>query len=61
MQDTSWIVWGAIWAYTCYKMAHNRGRSELLGALLGFVFGLFAVAGYAIAGHKRSEDEQPSK
>ena len=33
-------------------MAENRGRDATLGAILGALFGLLAVIGYAIAGHK---------
>ena len=47
------LIGAVLWAYVCYKMALNRGRDGTLGALLGFMFGLFSVAGYAIAGQKK--------
>ena len=34
-------------------MAENRGRDATLGAILGVLFGVFAVIGYAIAGDKK--------
>ena len=44
-----WILWG----YICYRMAEKRGRDTFLAAILGALFGVFAVIGYAIAGNKR--------
>lgn len=41
-----------LWGYICYKMALKRGRDATLGAVLGALFGVFAVIGYAIAGDK---------
>ena len=41
-----------MWGYICYRMAEKRGRDAGLGAILGALFGLFAVIGYAIAGDK---------
>ena len=41
-----------LWGYICYKMAEKRGRDIFLAAILGALFGLFAVIGYAIAGDK---------
>ena len=42
-----------LWGYICYKMAEKRGRDTFLAAILGALFGVFAVIGYAIAGDKR--------
>jgi RsiW-degrading membrane proteinase PrsW (M82 family) len=47
------IVFAVLWAYVCYKMAQKRNRDVVLAAFLGFMFGLFAVIGYAIAGEKK--------
>lgn len=47
------LVFIALWAFVCYKMAEKRGRNAVLGAVLGALFGLFAVIGYAIAGDKK--------
>ena len=41
-----------LWGYICYRMAEKRGRDAILAAILGALFGLFAVIGYAIAGDK---------
>jgi F0F1-type ATP synthase assembly protein I len=41
-----------LWGYICCKMAEKRHRDPIIGALLGAIFGLFAVIGYAIAGDK---------
>jgi F0F1-type ATP synthase assembly protein I len=41
-----WLILGAIVA----SMAQKRGRSAIIGLLLGLIFGIFAVIGYAIAG-----------
>ena len=42
----------ALWSYICYKMAEKRNRDVIIGAILGALFGVFAVIGYAIAGNK---------
>jgi len=42
-----------LWGYICYKMAEKRGRDTFLAAVLGALFGIFAVIGYAIAGDKQ--------
>lgn len=41
-----------LWGYVCYRMAEKRGRDTFLAAILGALFGLLAVIGYAIAGDK---------
>ena len=41
-----------LWGYICYRMAEKRGRDTTLAAILGALFGVFAVIGYAIAGNK---------
>ena len=48
-----------LWGYICYKMARKRGRDEQLAAILGALFGLFAVIGYWIAGYKNDNDITP--
>lgn len=42
-----------LWGYICYKMAEKRGRDTFLAAILGALFGVIAVIGYAIAGDKQ--------
>ena len=44
------LIVSAIWGYICFKMAEKRGREKWLGLLLGFLFGIFALFGYLIAG-----------
>ena len=46
------LLVAVLWGYICYKMAEKRGRDTFLAAILGALFGLFAVIGYAIAGDK---------
>lgn len=46
------ILMSILWGYICYRMAEKRNRDAILGAILGALFGVFAVAGYAIAGNK---------
>ena len=41
-----------LWGYICYKMAEKRHRDTTLAAILGALFGILAVIGYAIAGDK---------
>ena len=40
-------------ALICYQMAEKRDRNPIVGAILGGLFGIFAVIGYAIAGDKK--------
>ena len=47
------LLVAALWAYICYRMAEKRNRDVILGAILGALFGIFAVIGYAIAGDKK--------
>ena len=46
------LLMAILWGYICYRMAESRGRDTFLAAILGALFGLFAVIGYAIAGDK---------
>lgn len=41
-----------LWGYICFKMAEKRNRDTTLAAIIGALFGIFAVIGYAIAGYK---------
>lgn len=37
----------AVWflcGFGCYKMAENQGRDKTLGAVLGVLFGVFAIS-----------------
>lgn len=47
----SLIIWIAC-AWGCYTIAENNGRNSTLAAILGLLFGVFAIIGYAIAGKK---------
>lgn len=46
------IMFAILWGYICYRMAEKRHRDATLGAILGAIFGVLAVIGYAIAGDK---------
>lgn len=45
----------ALWACLCFKMAEKRNRDTTIGAILGALFGIFAVLGYLIAGDKNRD------
>ena len=49
------LLFAVLWGYLCYRMAEKRGRDTTLGAILGALFGVFAIIGYAIAGNKKVE------
>ena len=46
------LLMATLWGYICYKMAEKRHRDTFIAAILGALFGLFAVIGYAIVGEK---------
>ena len=54
------LLVAVLWGYICYKMAEKRGRDTTLAAILGALFGLFAVIGYAIAGDKTPPPSGPA-
>jgi len=39
-----------VFGFICQSMAEKRGREKYLGFLMGFIFGIWAVLGYALAG-----------
>ena len=39
-------------AFWCYSLATKNGRNNIIAAILGLLFGIFAVIGYYIAGKK---------
>jgi hypothetical protein len=39
-----WIVVGVAFAYACYRSALSRGRDPRLWTVLGFFFGIIALA-----------------
>ena len=41
------------WGIICHEMAEKRNRNSKLAFALGFLFGLWSVIGYAIAGNKK--------
>lgn len=47
------VIW-CLCGWACYSMAERQGRDKTLGAVLGVIFGIFAIIGYAIAGPKKS-------
>lgn len=48
------IVW-ALMGFWCYKIAEKHNRNKGLAAVLGVLFGIFAVLGYYIAGDKKPD------
>ena len=46
------LLMAILWGYICYNMAVKRNRYGVYGAILGALFGIFAVIGYWIAGDK---------
>lgn len=44
------IIVGIICAIICSLMAENRNRNTAVWALLGFLFGIFAILAIAIMG-----------
>jgi len=49
------VVW-ALMGFWCYKIAEKRNRNKGLAAVLGVLFGIFAVLGYYIAGEKKVDN-----
>ena len=47
-----WLLCGAV----CYLLAKNKNRNEWIAALLGVLFGVFAVIGYAVVGKAPLEE-----
>lgn len=45
------IVWAAC-AFGCYKIAEKNDRDTTVAAVMGVLFGVFAILGYVIAGKK---------
>lgn len=43
------ITW-ALFGFWGSSMAKNRGRNQVVGAIMGVLFGILAIIGYAIAG-----------
>lgn len=52
MEIISLLIW-ILCGFVCYKMAETRGRDKTVAAVLGVLFGVFAILGYAIAGQKK--------
>ena len=44
------LIIGVICGLICRSMAEKRGRDKNVGLLLGFLFGIWAILGYLIAG-----------
>ena len=44
------LIVGVICGFICISMAEKRGRDKNVGFLLGFLFGIWGVLGYLIAG-----------
>lgn len=46
-----------LFGYISSKMAGERNRDKVIGAILGCTFGLWAIIGYAIAGEKKIKED----
>lgn len=46
------LLMSILWGYICYQMAEKRHRDPIIAAILGALFGVLTVIGYAIAGDK---------
>lgn len=42
------LMFGVLWAWACYQMAKGKGYDGGGAAVVGFMFGLFAVIVYAV-------------
>ncbi len=42
------LVLAVLWAFLCYRLAKKKGREPGVAAMLGLLFGIFALIGYAI-------------
>ena len=47
------IIIGFVFGLICHKMAETRGRDKNVGFLLGFLFGILAIIGYAVIGQTK--------
>jgi len=47
------LIVKSLFAWWCYTLAKKQDRLTGFGILWGFLFGLFAVVGYYIAGNKK--------
>lgn len=50
------IIWAVF--FWGYKVAENNGRDTTLAAIICFLFGIFGVIGYYIAGKKEKKIEE---
>lgn len=48
MEIIIWLLFGV----ACYLIAEKKNRNPWLAALLGCLFGVFALIGYAVVGKK---------
>lgn len=58
------LVFGLIWGLVCMNLAETRGRSKGMGFVGGFIFGIFGVIYYLIAGdtvESRIEKEENAR
>ena len=56
MEYISSLIWCAIRAGLCYKIAENNNRNPITATALGVLFGVFAVIGYLIAGKPKLKE-----
>lgn len=51
-----YIILQSLVAWWCYSVAKGQGRSPDKAAVLGFIFGLYAIVGYYLAGDKKTQE-----
>ena len=49
-----WLLFGAV----CYLLAKNKNRNEWVAALMGALFGIFALIYYAVVDKVPKDGEQ---
>lgn len=50
------LIWCAVGAGLCYKIAENNNRNPIIATALGVLFGIFAVIGYLIVGKPKLKE-----
>jgi len=61
MPSTFYIIIALAYGYWCYKIAESKGRDKGLAFILGFLFGLLAVIGYALVGRTPEKEAEYQK
>lgn len=49
------LILSSICAVGCYKLAEDKNRNTTMAAVLGFIFNIFSVIGYAVLKNKKTQ------